>query len=56
MKDMLQIEMRSCELYPQVGIRGGDLNLLPFEKEMVIREDLFQLVEDHHLDFTQFDR
>jgi len=56
LKGMPHTEERSCELYSQVGVNGGDLNLLPSEKEMVIQEDLLQPIEGHHLSYTQVDR
>jgi hypothetical protein len=52
---MPQTKARSCEQYPQISIRASDLNLLSFEKEMVIKEDLLRPVEDHDLSVTQVD-
>jgi hypothetical protein len=43
----------SYEQYPQISILVGDLNLLSFEKEMVIKEDLLCPIEYHDLGFTQ---
>jgi hypothetical protein len=55
LKCMPQAKTRSCEQYPQISIHVGDLNLLSFEKEMVIKEGLLQPIEDHDLGFTQVD-
>jgi hypothetical protein len=56
LKCMSQTKTRSCEQYPQISIRVGDLNLLSFEKEMVIKDCPLRPIEDHDLGFTQVSR
>jgi hypothetical protein len=49
---MSQTKARSCEFYPQIDIAVDDFNILPFEKEMMIKEGLVQHVKNHDLGFT----
>jgi hypothetical protein len=51
----LQTEAGPRELYSQVCVCAGDLNLLPSEEEMKVY-GLLRPVEDHNLGFTQVDR